>query len=100
MTRRHSIQKYLSIIPFLSITQPVPQETPSVDCESTQTIAGLIFSYIDITADLPLFEQVLVQDVQVFPGVITLQEIQMLPLDTLYTRESDTQQVEITPQDL
>jgi len=80
-------------------TEPIQVATPNTAV--SQTPGNTIpFSYIDITADLPLFEQVLVQDVQVFPGVITLQEIQMLPLDTLYTRESDTQQVEITPQDL
>ena len=80
-------------------TEAIQVATPNT-MESQTPGNRIPYTYIDITADFPLFEQVLVQDVQVFPGVITLQDIQMLPLDTLYTRESDTQQVDITPQDL
>lgn len=81
------------------LTEPVSIETPArAESLSPGNAAG--FSYVDITADLPRYEQVIVRDVQVFPGIRTLQEIRMVPLDTLGSRPADEQEFTVTPQNL
>ena len=47
-----------------------------------------------------LYERVLVENVQVFPGVTTLQDIQLLPMDALPDSWGQQQEFDVTPQAL
>ena len=79
-------------------TAPVSIPTPAAN-ESLSPGQGSSFAYVDITADLPGYSQVIVRDVQVFPGVLTLQEIQMVPRDP-QSGLPGGQEFFVTPQNL
>jgi len=79
--------------PLISVSTPESAESQSPGSARS-------FSYVDITADLPGYEQVTVRDVQVFPGVLTLQEIQLLPTAPLFGLSEPGQEFVVTPQNL
>ena len=58
------------------------------------------FSDVDVAADLPGYERVLVEDVQIFPGITTLQDIQLLPLQVIPADWGNVQDFPIPPQTL
>ena len=58
------------------------------------------FSYVDITADAPRYERVIIRDVQIFPGIVSLQAIQMLPLAGLTPNAGTAEEFLIPPQTL
>ena len=80
-------------------TQPVAIETPALsNSQSPNQPVG--FSDIDVAADHPLYERVVVDNVQIFPGVTTLQDIQLLPMDILPDSWGQQQEFDVTPQNL
>lgn len=58
------------------------------------------FSDVNIAVDYPQYERVLVEDVQIFPGITTLQDVQLLPLDAVPPDWGDVQDFLVTPQEL
>ena len=58
------------------------------------------FSYVDITADAPRYERVVIRDVQIFPGIVSLQAVQMLPLTGLTPEAGTAEEFVIPPQTL
>ena len=79
--------------PLISVSTPETAESQSPG-------AGKGYSFMDITADLPGYEQVTVRDVQVFPGILTLQEIQLLPTAPLFGPSEQGQEFTVSPQNL
>jgi len=58
------------------------------------------FSYVDITADMPRYERIVIRDVQVFPGIVSLQAIRMIPVSGLSPEEGSAEEYTVTPQPL
>ncbi|MBQ1280752.1 MAG: spore cortex-lytic protein [Oscillospiraceae bacterium] len=58
------------------------------------------FSSVTITADMPRYERVRIENVQIFPGIVTQQDIRLTPLDALPQVFGGTERFEITPQGL
>ena len=58
------------------------------------------FTNLRIAVDHPLYERVLVVNAQVFPDVMTIQDVQLLPLDILPSNWGETQEFDIPPQNL
>ena len=80
-------------------TRPIAVETPALaNSQSPNQPSG--FADLDVAADHPLYERVLVENVQVFPGVTTLQDIQLLPMDALPDSWGQQQEFNVTPQAL
>ena len=80
-------------------TRPIAVETPALaNSQSPNQPSG--FADLDVAADHPLYERVLVENVQVFPGVTTLQDIQLLPMDALPDSWGQQQEFDVTPQAL
>lgn len=71
---------------------------PAADSQSPNRPKG--FTVVDIAVDLPDYERVLVENVQVFPDTITLQDVQLLPHEALPAERGQTQVVFVTPQNL
>ena len=61
---------------------------------------GTPFSVVDIAADLPLFERVVIEDVQIFPDTLTIQDIQLQPRDALPSTWGNTIDFRVQPQNL
>lgn len=80
-------------------TKPVAIDTPALaNSQSPNQPTG--FADLDVTADHPLYERVIVDNVQVFPGVTTLQDIQLLPMNVLPENWGQSQEFDVTPQNL
>ena len=50
--------------------------------ESQQAGGDIPYTSVDITADHPDYERILVENVQIFSGVLSRQNLEMIPLDS------------------
>ncbi len=78
-------------------TQPTVLETPDVENSLTPG-QPLPFALCDIWAERPGYQLLLIQNVQIFPGVVSIQDLPMIPLAETGGRPAD--RVDISPQDL
>ncbi len=83
-------------------TAPITIETPPrVDSESPAAAGAAIpWTNVDIWAEHPNYERVLIENGQIFAGVVTEQNIQMLPLEVNPELFNVTEIIETTPQAL
>ena len=80
-------------------TTPVPVSTP--DRELSESPSGeKSWSSVDITTDMPGYERVIVENVQVFSGVTTIQDFALIPLEDYPDQWSKTEVFDVTPQEL
>ena len=80
-------------------TEPVYVRTPERDItQSPSEQRG--FSTVDVTADHPAYQRIIVENVQVFPGVVSLQEFAMIPLEEYPPQWGQTEVFDVTPQGL
>ena len=80
-------------------TTPVPVSTP--DRELSESPSGeKSWSSVDITANMPGYERVIVENVQVFSGVTTIQDFALIPLEDYPDQWSKTEVFDVTPQEL
>ena len=77
---------------------PVPGATVAV----TQRAGGgrSPFAVCDIWVEVPGYEMLLVENVQVFPNTETLQELELIPLPEQTSSSTRGEIVDIPPQDL
>lgn len=80
-------------------TPPIAIPTPDLSASRDPQHPGG-FSTITISVDEPEYERVLVEDVQVFPGITTQQDVQLIPRETLVTERDWSEDIKITPQPL
>ena len=81
------------------LTQPIAVPTPPLsDSQSPEQAKG--WTDVIVTADIADYERVIVSDVQVFPGVTTAQDFDMVPLAELSDFWSQTEDFTVTPQAL
>lgn len=62
--------------------------------------AEIPFSLVDVTAEHPLFERIVVHDVQIFPETVSIQPLQMVPLNEFPEAWDQTETFDIPPQNL
>ena len=72
--------------PDLSISQAPSQKRP--------------FSLVYLMAEPALYERIAVRDVQIFSGIVSIQELQLIPLDEFPELQDQTEFFEIPPQQL
>lgn len=78
-------------------TQPTILETPALQ-NSLSSGQETPFASCDIWAEHPGYQLLLVQNVQIFPGVISIQDLPMIPLAETLGQPAD--RVDISPQNL
>ena len=78
-------------------TPPILISTPHLDLSQSPGNAAP-FAVVDIWADRQGFELLVIEDVQIFPGVTSLQELPLTPMPEGGGRGGES--VEIPPQDL
>ena len=62
---------------------PVEVSVPDVSAGQTPDTGIIPFTRVNIYARLENYERIEAKDVQVFPGVVTLQNLEMIPLSEL-----------------
>ena len=78
-------------------TVPIVIETPHLDLSQSPG-NPVPYAVVDIWADRQGFELLVIEDVQIFPGVTSIQELPLIPRPEDGGRGGES--VEITPQDL
>lgn len=78
---------------------PVTIETPARS-ESQQSGGTIPYTTVDITADHPDYERIVVENVQIFSGVLSRQNLEMLPVDSRPGTWNMTEIFEISGQEL
>ncbi len=58
------------------------------------------WSGVDVTADFPGYQRIIVENVQVFPGVVSVQDFAMIPLEEKPEQWGQTEVFDVTPQEL
>lgn len=79
--------------PVLSIPTPEPALSQEPSEERP-------FATVDITAEHPLYERIVVKDAQVFPDTVSMQILRFIPLDQAPEVWNPTEEFDIPPQNL
>lgn len=80
-------------------TMPAAIETPPLD-ESFAPGAPDAFTTVDIWVEHPSFQLMEIRNIQIFPGVKSIQEVPMLPLARSQSNFIHHSTIVITPQEL
>ena len=78
------------------LTQPVAVPVPDLEASQTPDTGEIPFTTINIYARLKGYEQIENEDVQIFPDVVTTQDLEMIPLSEM-PGEYDKRELFITP---
>lgn len=81
------------LTPYITIDTPSKENSLTPDQARGWTNVTVIISH-------PGFRRVVIRDVQIFPGIITQQAVEMVPLEQFPETGDSTQQYTIPPQDL
>ena len=66
-----------------TLDQPIEIEVPDVSASQSPNTGIIPFTAVNLIAHLDNFEQIRVERLQVFPNVITTQDLEMIPLSEL-----------------
>lgn len=89
----------LQITDGSGLTKPITIPTPDTSL-SQQPGNGIGWSTVDVSAHHPRYEQILVRGVQIFPGVETIQNFQLIPLALHPEVWNRSESFDVPPQDL
>lgn len=78
------------------ISIQVPDRSESLQPDPTQRPYGTV----NVHARLPNYEQIQADNIQIFPGIVTNQNLEMIPLSELPDQWSRTELFNTTPQNL
>ncbi len=78
---------------------PVAIETPDRE-ESLQAGIRIPFASVDITADYPGYERILVENAQIFSGVLSQQNLELIPIEERPEVFNMTEVFQVTSQEL
>lgn len=82
------------------MTQPIPIQTPPAQESVRPGEAPRPFASCDVWAEQPGYAMLLVEGVQVFPNVLTIQPMELVPLAEGESSLSETEVRDIPPQTL
>ncbi len=79
---------------------PVSLSVPDLAASQTPDTGEVPFAAVNLTARLRGYEQITVENLQVFPNTVTLQELAMIPLSELPSQWSKSENFPTPPQNL
>ncbi len=82
------------------LIDPVPIPTPNAAAGETPDTGMLPYTLISINARAPGFEQIEAKEIQVFPGIVTRQDLALVPLSELPDRWDQRIVLNTPPQQL
>lgn len=80
-------------------TERIAVPTPD-QAESLQPGQGIPYTAVDVIVEFPEYERVLIEGVQIFPGIVTQQDVELLPLLDLPPAYNLTEIIDIPAQSL
>lgn len=80
------------------ITSPLSIATADLSYSQSPAPSQQPWTGINLRVEHPLFERVLLEGVQIFPGITTLQNVSLIPLGALDPNQSGQLEEEFTPQ--
>ena len=81
------------LTPYISVETPDLRNSQSPDQARGWTNVTVVVSH-------PQYKSVIIRDVQIFPGIISQQAVEMIPLEQMPEGSDLTQQFTIPPQEL
>lgn len=81
------------LTPYISVETPDLRNSQSPDQARGWTNVTVVVSH-------PQYKSVIIRDVQIFPGIISQQAVEMIPLEQMPEGSDFTQQFTIPPQEL
>ena len=81
------------------LTDAIPVQTPDKS-DSQKPEPFLPFTAVNLTARINGYEQIMIENLQVFPETVTLQDLEMIPLSELPGRFDYAENFDIPPQNL
>ena len=82
------------------LTEPLTVETPDASESLSPGLAERPYTAVDITAETPGYKKIDAQAVQVFPGVTTIQNLRMIPRESLAEDQGSTIYIQGSTQNL
>ena len=82
------------------LIQPIVITVPDRSESRDPNFQGQPFTSVSISARHPGYAEIDIQNAQVFPGVVTVQNLEMIPLSMLPDQLDPTEQFDIPPQNL
>jgi len=79
---------------------PVPIEVPSLSAGQTPDTGIIPFSVVNLYARLENFEQIEIENLQIFPNTITDQNLELIPLSEFPDQWTKTEIFNTPPQNL
>jgi len=79
---------------------PVPIEVPSLSAGQTPDTGIISFSVVNLYASLENFEQIGIENLQIFPNTITDQNLELIPLSEFPDQWTKTEIFNTPPQNL
>lgn len=80
--------------------EPIPITVPDRAASQTPDTGIIPFANVNIYARLQNYEQIEAEDVQVFPNIVTDQDLEMIPLSEFPDRWTQTEIFRTPPQNL
>ena len=78
----------------------IPLPAPDLSASQTPDTGVIPFVNVNLNARLKNYEQIFIRDLQVFPNVTTLQELEMIPLSELPSAWDQSENFNTPPQNL
>lgn len=80
------------------ITTPLSVSTADISYSQSPSPGEQPWTGINLRVEHPLFERVLLEGVQIFPGITTIQSVSLIPLNALDPEQSGELEERFTPQ--
>lgn len=62
------------------LDEPIPLEVPDLSAGQTPNTGVIPYAVVDVYARAPDYEEIIIEDLQVFPNIITDQNLELIPL--------------------
>lgn len=79
---------------------PIPLPTPDRSASQSPDPGEIPFAVVNLNARLPGYEQITVENLQIFADTVTSQDLEMIPLSELPSQWSKSEIFDTTPQRL
>lgn len=79
---------------------PIEVPVPEMYTSQTPNSGQIPYTSVNLYARLPRFEQIIIENLQVFPGTTTIQNLEMIPLSEFPDEWNESESFDTPPQDL
>ena len=80
--------------------EPIPLPVPELAASQSPDTGQIPFATVNLRARRRDYEQIYVENLQVFPGITTIQDLEMIPLSELPNEWGKSETFDTPPQNL